>query len=83
MTALGAVRIISHIGVRLSPRLSSGGRPTERWQDKSRSLGRGRPAADGREYRHFARCSLMRDSLHFGKSQVTSGTIARRALEAL
>jgi hypothetical protein len=43
MTGLSMVRMISHVGVRLALRPGSGGRPTARLQDKSRSLRLGRP----------------------------------------
>jgi hypothetical protein len=82
MTGLSMVRMISHVGVRLAVRPGSGGQPTARWQDKSRSLWPVRPAADGRKIRGLARCSLLRDSLHFGNTRATSGTIAHRALAA-
>jgi hypothetical protein len=80
MTGLGMVRMISHVGVRLAVRPGSGGQPTARWQDKSRSLRPARPAADGRKNSDFAQCSPLRDSLHFGKSRAASATIAHRAL---
>jgi hypothetical protein len=82
MTALSIVRMISHDGVRLRLRHGGGGRPTARWQDKSRSLRPGLPAADGRKISGLARCSLLRDSLRFVKSQATSAAIAHRALAA-
>jgi hypothetical protein len=42
MTGLGMVRMISHVGVRLTLRHRGGGQPTARWQDKSRRLRLGR-----------------------------------------
>jgi hypothetical protein len=82
MTGLSMVRMISHVGVRLTVRPRGGGRPTARWQDKSRSLRPGRPAADGRKISDLARCALLRDSLGFGKTQAISAAIAPRALAA-
>ena len=80
MTGLGVVRMISHVGVRLAVGPGSGGQPTARWQDKSRSLRPARPAADGRKSSDFAQCSPLHDSLHFGKSPAASATIAHCAL---
>jgi hypothetical protein len=82
MTGLSMVRMISHGVVRLAVRTGSGGHPTERWQDKSRSLRRCRRAAGGRKISDLARCALFRDSLRFVKTQATSATIAPRALAA-
>jgi hypothetical protein len=82
MTGLSMVHTISHVVVRLAVRHGSGGHPTDRWQDKSRSLPPGRPAADGRKISDLARCALLHDSLGFVKSQANSATIAHRALAA-
>jgi hypothetical protein len=82
MTGLSMVRMIAHVGVYLAVRPGSGGQPTARWQDKSRSLRPGRMAADGRKISDLARCALMRDSLHFVKSRAISAAIAHRALAA-
>ena len=82
MTGLSAVRTISHVGARFAVRPGSGGHPTARWQDKSRSLPPGRPAADGRKISDLARCALLRDSLGFTKSQANSATLAHRSLAA-
>ena len=83
MTGLSMVRMISHVGVRLAVRTGSGGHPTDRWQDKSRSLRPGRPAADGRKISDLARCALLRDSLRFReKPSEIQRTIAHRALAA-
>ena len=82
MTGLSTVRMISHVGARWTVRQESGGHPTDRWQDKSRSLRPGRPAADGRKISDLARCALMRDSLDFGKAPAISAAIAPRALAA-
>jgi hypothetical protein len=82
MTGSSVVRMISHGVVRLAVRTGTGGQPTERWQDKSRSLRPGRPAADGRKISDLARCALLRDSLGFGKTQAISAAIAPRALAA-
>jgi hypothetical protein len=80
MTGLSLVRMISHVGVRWMVRTGSGGHPTDRWQDKSRGLRPGRPAADGRKISELARCALLRDSLDFVKTQAISAAIAHRAL---
>ena len=80
MTGLSMVRMISDVGVRLAVRTGSAGHPTDRWQDKSRTLRPGGPAADGRKISDLARCALLRDSLGFVKSQGNSMTITHRAL---
>ena len=82
MTGLSVVRMISHGVVGLAWWQGSGGRPTARWQDKSRSLGPDWPAADGRKISALARCSLLRDSLDFEKSERISATIAHCVLAA-
>jgi hypothetical protein len=82
MTGVSVVRMISHVGVRLMVRHGGGGHSTDGLQDKSRSLWPVRPAADGRKIKGLARCSLLHDSLHFGNTRATSGTIAHRALVA-
>jgi hypothetical protein len=82
MTHLSAVRAISHSIGRLAWRDGGGGRATDGWQDKSRSLGPGRPAADGRKISALARCSRLRDSLDFEKSERISATIAHCVLAA-
>ena len=46
MTSLSMVRMISCVGGRWTMRQESGGHPTDRWQDKSRSLPSGRQAAE-------------------------------------
>ena len=79
MTDLSMVRIISHVGVRLAVGPGSGGQPTARWQDKSRSLWPGWPAADGRKISDLPRCALWHDSLHSEKSQTASTIAAPRA----
>ena len=82
MTGLSMVRMISCVGGRWTMRQESGGHPTDRWQDKSRSLPSGRPAADGRKISDLARCALLRDSLGFTKSQANSATLAHHSLAA-
>jgi hypothetical protein len=82
MTGLSLVRMISHVGVRLRVRPGRGGHPTERWQDKSRSLRPDWPAADGRKNSDFARCAQMHDSLDFRKSPATSVAITPRTNRA-
>ena len=78
MTGLSMVRMISHGVVCLAGRTESGGDPTDRWQDKSRSLPSGRPAADGWKISDLARCALLRDSLGLVICQANSATIAHR-----
>jgi len=78
MTGLSMVRMISCVGGRWTMRQESGGHPTDRWQDKSRSLPSGRPAADGRKISDLARCALLRDSLGLVICQTNSATIAHR-----
>jgi hypothetical protein len=82
MTGLSTVRMISDVGGRWTGRRGSGGHPTDRRQDKSRSLRPGRPAADGRKISDLARCSQLRDSLRFVETRAMSATIAHRALAA-
>jgi hypothetical protein len=83
MTGLSMVRMTSHGVARLAVKTGSGGHPTDRWQDKSRSLRPDRPAADGRRISDLARCALWRDSLRFVESRAISAKIAHRALAAL
>jgi len=78
MTGLSMVRMISCVGGRWTMRQESGGHPTDRWQDKSRSLPSGRPAADGRKISDLTRCALLRDSLGLVICQANSATIAHR-----
>jgi hypothetical protein len=80
MTGLSMVRMIKDVGGRWTVRTGSRGHPTDRWQDKSRSLRPGRPAADGRKISDLARCALLRDGLGLVKSQGNSMTITHRAL---
>jgi hypothetical protein len=82
MTGLSKVRMISDVGVCWVVRIGSGGHPTDRWQDKSRSLRPGQPAADGRKISDLARCALLRESLRFVETRAISATIAHRALAA-
>ena len=63
MTALSMVRMISHVGVRLTLRHGGGGQPTARWQDKSRRLRLGRAAEECRHIKHLARGATAHDSL--------------------
>jgi len=78
MTGLSMVRMISCVGGRWTMRQETGGHPTDRWQDKSRSLPSGPPAADGRKISDLARCALLRDSLGLVICQANSATIAHR-----
>ena len=79
MMGSSAFRGMSHVFARLVVRREGGDQPTNGRQDKSRSLRPGRPAADGRKISDLARCSLLRDSLHFGKPQAISAAITPRA----
>jgi hypothetical protein len=78
MTGLSFVRTLSHDVVCLAWRHGGGGQPTERWQDKSRSLRPGWPAADGRKISNLARCSLLHDDVHLRNSPTTTGLTAPR-----
>jgi hypothetical protein len=63
MGILVLVRGISHGVARLTMRPAAGGHSTERWQDKSRSLRRGRAVEDCRTFRHITRGVPPHDSL--------------------
>ena len=57
MTGLSMVRMISHVVVRLTMGPGSGGHPTERWQDKSRTPRPGRTverSVTWHDLRHYA-----------------------------
>jgi hypothetical protein len=55
MTGLSLVRMVSHVGVHLAVRHGGGGRPTARWQDKSRGVRLGRSAEECGENQRFVR----------------------------
>jgi hypothetical protein len=82
MIEMTTFRTMSHEFAYFAVRHGGGGSTTARWQDKSRSLRLGRPAADGRKISDLARCTLLRDSLGFGKTQAISAAIAPRAFAA-
>ena len=63
MGSLALLRGISNIVARLSMGQGWGGRPTERWQDKSREVRGGRLDDDSAKIGHLARCVPFRDSL--------------------
>jgi hypothetical protein len=60
---LALVRGISDRVARLVMRPVGVGHPTERWQDKSREVRRGRMFEESRHTRHFARGATAHDSL--------------------
>ena len=65
MTGLGVVRMISHVGVRLTVRPASGGQPTARWQDKSREVRPGRSAEERQMIQQRQRmCAATRRRAH-------------------
>jgi hypothetical protein len=63
MSSLAVLSGMSNILARLAVRPGRGGQPTDRWQDKSRKLRRGRSVGSRRHIRHFARCAPKRNSL--------------------
>jgi hypothetical protein len=58
------LRGMAHILARLTVRPGRAGHPTDRWQDKSREVRRGRAVEEGRHIRRFARGATAHDSLH-------------------
>lgn len=67
MSELSVVRRISHGGVCLAVRHGGGGRPTTRWQDKSRKVRTGRSAAECRCINDLAQCAPWHDNVPIGK----------------
>ncbi len=63
MTAMGLDRRNSQDIAPVTMRRSGGGRPTERWQDKSLEVRGGRSVEEGASIKHYARCAPVRDSL--------------------
>ena len=63
MGGLTILRGMAHILARLTVRPGGGGHPTDRWQDKSHEVRRGRLAEERRHIRHLARCATAYDSL--------------------
>jgi hypothetical protein len=57
------------------------GRPTERWQDKSREVRGRRWVGNGKTIRHFAQCASQRDSLQNQTRhlKITTRCTSRRA----
>jgi hypothetical protein len=64
MTSIEVRRIKSQTIGPVTRRWSEGGRPTERWQDKSREVCGHRSVGSGANSGHFARCARPRDGLH-------------------
>ena len=65
MTGLGMVRMISHVGVRLTVRPASGDQPTARWQDKSREVRPGRSAGERQTIQRWqTMCAAPRQRAH-------------------
>ncbi len=63
MGSLALLRGISNIVARLAMRPGSGGHPTDRWQDKSREVRRGRSAGKRAMIKDLAQCAPALDSL--------------------
>jgi hypothetical protein len=63
MTSVRVHRRNSQDVAPMAMRRSGGGRPTARWQDKSREVRGGRSGEEGAISKHFVRCALSRDSL--------------------
>jgi hypothetical protein len=75
MTGLSMVRMISDVGVRLAVRTGSGGHPTDRWQDKSRSPARsagcGRSKiSDWRDVRYCATACVREKPSNFSRLHI-------------
>ena len=66
MGGLSAFRRMSNILARLSVSPGRRGQPTDRWQDKSREVRRGRSAEERRQISNLARgaCSQRSLSIH-------------------
>jgi len=63
MGRLTILRGMAHILARLTVKPDRGGHPTDRWQDKSREVRRGRTVEERRYIRRFARGAIAHDSL--------------------
>jgi hypothetical protein len=63
MGRLTVLRGMAHILARLVVRPGRGGYPTDRLQDKSREVRRGRLGEERRQIRHTARGAIAHDSL--------------------
>jgi hypothetical protein len=63
MARLTVLRGMAHMLARLVVRPGAGDPPTDRWQDKSREVRRGRAAEERRQIRHTARGATAHDSL--------------------
>ena len=68
------LRGISYIVARLVLGSGRAGNPTERWQDKSRSLRRGRAVEECWNIKRFVRGATARDSLAFAATPWRLGT---------
>jgi hypothetical protein len=77
MTALSMVRMISHVGVRLTLRHGGGGQPTARWQDKSRNVRPGRLAVERRCINDLAQCAQSQDNVQIGETTANSTSDAK------
>jgi hypothetical protein len=62
MSPLALLRGISEVVVESTVRPGRAGHPTERWQDKSRSLRLGRTGEERRDIRRLARGATAHDS---------------------
>jgi hypothetical protein len=68
MGGLSAFRRMSNILARLSVRPGRGGRPTDRWQDKSREVRRGRSAEERQTIQRWqTMCAATRQPAHSKK----------------
>jgi hypothetical protein len=72
MTGLSVVRMISHVGVRLMVRHGSGGQPTARLQDKSRTVRPGRTAKERWPISAQPQCALSHGNVRFQEIRATS-----------
>jgi hypothetical protein len=63
MSSLAVLSGMSNVLARLAVRPGRGGQPTDRWQDKSRKLPRGRLTEECRDIKHLARGATAHDSL--------------------
>jgi hypothetical protein len=63
MSCLSVFRSMSNILAHLTVRRGRGGQPTDRWQDKSREVRRGRVVQERRHIRHLVRGAIAHNSL--------------------
>jgi hypothetical protein len=78
MMGLSAFRRISEVFGRLAVRQRGGGQPTNRRQDKSRSLFAGRSAADGRKIKDLAQCAFLSRNVRILRNDAKSKLLAHR-----